>query len=163
MFCKCKASGAAEPCTSEWEVRISQTQDPGRKYWVRINDGHRQWDPPKSPNPKLSFLVVLLPWFAWFCLAAVKLTLREPHAIWTVFGCCAAGLVRVCGHPTAWTISFTRPSIRSSIRKIDCWPQLVLLGAWAAMNAPVAAGIYPPHRAKIVSRELIIARLASDV
>ena len=33
-------------CPRGWEIHFSKSKEPGRPYWVRITDGHRQWAEP---------------------------------------------------------------------------------------------------------------------
>lgn len=43
-----------------WVVKYSQSKEPGRPYYVRLSDGHRQWDPPSEHNWELIAAVVIL-------------------------------------------------------------------------------------------------------
>jgi hypothetical protein len=43
-----------------WVVKYSQSKEPGRPYYVRISDGHRQWDPPNDYNWEVIVAVVIL-------------------------------------------------------------------------------------------------------
>ena len=43
-----------------WEVKYSQSKEPGRPYYVRVSDGHRQWDPPHEYNWEVIVAVVIL-------------------------------------------------------------------------------------------------------
>ncbi len=43
-----------------WVVKYSQSKEPGRPYYVRLSDGHRQWDPPNEHSWEVIAAVVIL-------------------------------------------------------------------------------------------------------
>ena len=43
-----------------WVVKYSQSKEPGRPYYVRISDGHRQWEPPSEYSWEVIVAAVIL-------------------------------------------------------------------------------------------------------
>ena len=53
------AAGGKIRAPKGWEVKYSQSKEPGRPYYVRISDGHRQWDPPNGFNWEVTAAIVI--------------------------------------------------------------------------------------------------------
>ena len=47
-------------CPKGWEIKYSQSKEPGRPYYVRISDGHRQWEPPSEYSWEIVAAVIVL-------------------------------------------------------------------------------------------------------
>jgi hypothetical protein len=49
------------PPAARWEVHVSKSKEPGRPYWVRVSDGHRQWEQPSTfPWKELGLALVVI-------------------------------------------------------------------------------------------------------